>query len=116
MDECHNCGVAVDEAPDGMHPVQMRYEDAGVYCEACFFDSYERTGEEVCAEAFGGDVAPLLEEAYTKSRLRDKARIFGVTLERGISKRGVAERLAEEKPRVMLKRLFADGHVGRDWY
>jgi len=58
MNKCHNCGVAVDEAPEGMHPVQMRYDvDGGVYCEACFFDSYDRTGEEVCAEAFKGDVA-----------------------------------------------------------
>lgn len=49
--ECAQCGVPTYRAPeihDDAHPIQMQYEpEGGVFCEACFFDGYSRTGHEI---------------------------------------------------------------------
>lgn len=50
--ECANCGVSTYNAPDvhpDAHSIQMQYPTpAGdTFCEACYFDSYDRTGFEI---------------------------------------------------------------------
>lgn len=49
--QCANCGVPIYNAPDihEAHDVQMLYhsEQGDVYCEACFFDSYDYDGHHI---------------------------------------------------------------------
>lgn len=49
--ECIVCGIGLTEAPDhdGVHPIRCLYRtnDGEDLCEACFFDSYDRTGRQI---------------------------------------------------------------------
>jgi len=49
--QCANCGIPTYNAPElhDVHPVQMQYrtEQGDVFCEACFFDSYNRCGATI---------------------------------------------------------------------
>jgi len=51
--KCSNCGVPTYNAPDihDAHPIQMQYQTnhGDVYCEACFFDSYDRDGARIAS-------------------------------------------------------------------
>lgn len=54
--ECANCGVPTYNAPEihDAHPIQMQYNpEGGVFCEACFFDGYDRTGMEIADPEVG---------------------------------------------------------------
>lgn len=54
--QCAQCGVPTYNAPDihDAHPIQMQYTtESDLFCEACFFDGYDRSGYEIAQPETG---------------------------------------------------------------
>jgi hypothetical protein len=115
--ECMNCGVVVAEAAadNGLHPIQELYStEAGAHvCEACFFDSYNETGDRIAGAALArklptSELAEALAGAATRDELRRLCSVYGVTRPRGATKAETAGLLADARPEVAGREVVTD--------
>lgn len=115
--KCSNCGATVSRTPedDGLHPVQTRTddEDGEAYCEACFFDEYDHTGDQIAradkVEMGDDELADLLAESMQANELRRWMSGHGLSRSRGARKAKSAEQ-AVEQDRVLIAAALDEMH------